>query len=99
MLMKPRLFPILVIPAALLLAALTGGGCATDKDRPVVVVTSPKVHADAPPPARVEVRTVPPGEDHIWTPGYWTSVNHRWIWIPGAWSRADVAVGGGVDVE
>lgn len=97
--MKQRLFPILVVPAALLLAGITGGGCATEKERPVVVVTSPKVHADSAPPARVEVRTVSPGEDYLWTPGYWASVNDRWIWIPGAWTPADVAVGGAVDIE
>lgn len=97
--MKKRLCLLLAVPVVSLLAGIAGGGCATERERPVVVVVSPKDMADAPPPSRVEVRPVSPGGEHVWTSGYWTRVDYRWVWIPGAWTEPGVAVGGGVDIE
>ena len=39
----------------------------------------------APPPVRVETRTVSPGVGYVWTPGYWRWSGIEYVWVPGTW--------------
>lgn len=41
----------------------------------------------APPPARVEVRSVAPGPGYVWIDGYWGYPGGRYTWVPGYWAR------------
>jgi hypothetical protein len=40
---------------------------------------------EAPPPVRVERRTVAPGTGYVWTNGYWRWTGVRYEWVPGSW--------------
>jgi len=40
---------------------------------------------EAPPPVRVETRTVAPGPGYVWTSGYWRWTGARYEWVPGGW--------------
>ncbi len=40
---------------------------------------------EAPPPVRVETRTVAPGPGYVWTNGYWRWTGARYEWVPGSW--------------
>jgi len=45
--------------------------------------------ATAPPPALPDYSQPPcPGEDYIWTPGYWSYSSAGYYWVPGAWVLA-----------
>jgi len=55
-----------------------------------------------PPPLRSEARTLQPGPEHVWIPGYWKwgGINYEWVdgrwvkgkkgkvWVPGTWEQA-----------
>jgi len=55
-----------------------------------------------PPPLRNEARTLQPGPEHVWIPGYWKwgGINYEWVdgrwvkgkkgkvWVPGTWEQA-----------
>ncbi len=41
----------------------------------------------APPPPRVEVRTVAPSPNHIWINGHWAWRYGQHTWIPGHWAE------------
>lgn len=41
---------------------------------------------EAPPPARVEVISAPPGREFVWIAGYWTW-NDEYVWMPGHWAH------------
>ncbi len=41
----------------------------------------------APPPLPVYAQPPCPGEDYIWTPGYWSYGPTGYVWVPGAWLR------------
>src|SRR5689334_9202392 len=40
---------------------------------------------EAPPPVRVETRTVAPGPGYVWTSGYWRWNGARYEWVSGSW--------------
>jgi WXXGXW repeat (2 copies) len=40
---------------------------------------------EAPPPVRVETRTVAPGPGYVWTSGYWRWTGAGYQWVPGGW--------------
>ena len=40
---------------------------------------------EAPPPVRVETRTVAPGPGYVWTSGYWRWTGAGYQWVPGSW--------------
>ena len=40
---------------------------------------------EAPPPVRVETRTVAPGPGYVWTSGYWRWTGAGYEWVPGSW--------------
>ncbi len=44
---------------------------------------------EAPPPARVELRSARPYPRAVWIPGHWKwrGRRRRYIWIPGHWRR------------
>jgi len=42
----------------------------------------------APPPLPVYVQPICPGEDYIWTPGYWAYADGDYYWVPGTWVLA-----------
>jgi hypothetical protein len=45
--------------------------------------------ASEPPPPLPEYEQPPsPGDDYLWTPGYWGYVSTGYYWIPGAWVQA-----------
>ena len=45
--------------------------------------------APAPPPPLPDYRQPPcPGENYIWTPGYWAYEDTGYYWVPGAWVLA-----------
>ena len=88
--MKPRLFSLLLSPMMMLTGALLAGGCASDKNRPVVALPSPKYLADALPPGQVEIQTAAPEDSPALRPGFWTRVNTHWVWRPGSWTPANV---------
>jgi len=43
------------------------------------------VVTEAPPPVRVETRTVAPGPGYVWTSGYWRWTGAGYQWVPGSW--------------
>ncbi len=44
------------------------------------------VQASEPPPPLPDYSQPPaPGDDYIWTPGYWGYANAGYYWVPGAW--------------
>jgi hypothetical protein len=48
-----------------------------------------EVYASEPPPPLPEYSQPPvPGDDYIWTPGYWSYANAGYYWVPGAWVLA-----------
>jgi hypothetical protein len=51
----------------------------------VVVVPGVRVTV-APPPPRVEVRTVAPSPQHVWLPGHWAWRGGGHVWLPGHWA-------------
>jgi hypothetical protein len=47
------------------------------------------VYAAEPPPPLPEYNQPPcPGDDYIWTPGYWGWENSGYYWVPGVWVTA-----------
>jgi WXXGXW repeat (2 copies) len=47
------------------------------------------VYASQPPPPLPQYDQPPcPGDDYIWTPGYWNNANAGYYWVPGAWVLA-----------
>ena len=58
---------------------VTTGPVATQPVTREVLVTQ------APPPVRVETRTVAPGPSYIWTNGYWQWTGASYAWVPGHW--------------
>lgn len=51
---------------------------------------SPVAYAPQPPPELPEYQQPPcPGDDYIWTPGYWNYASRSgYYWVPGVWVRA-----------
>jgi hypothetical protein len=48
-----------------------------------------EVYASEPPPPLPEYsQPAVPGDDYIWTPGYWSYANAGYYWVPGAWVLA-----------
>ncbi|MGO9436439.1 MAG: hypothetical protein ACLP00_19360 [Terracidiphilus sp.] len=43
---------------------------------------------DPPPPLPAYDQPDCPGEDYIWTPGYWDYASDGYYWVPGAWVEA-----------
>jgi hypothetical protein len=41
--------------------------------------------AFAPPDLPVYEQPLCPGEDYIWTPGYWAYADDDYYWVPGTW--------------
>src|SRR5579862_8903172 len=49
----------------------------------------PLTYAPQPPPPLPEYQQPPcPGENYIWTPGYWAYESTGYYWVPGAWVLA-----------
>jgi hypothetical protein len=49
----------------------------------------PVATAPEPPPALPEYQQPPaPGDDYLWTPGYWGYVSTGYYWVPGVWVQA-----------
>jgi hypothetical protein len=48
----------------------------------------PVVASEPPPPLPNYDQPPVPGEDYIWTPGYWDYANDGYYWVPGAWVLA-----------
>jgi hypothetical protein len=49
----------------------------------------PVATAPEPPPALPEYQQpAAPGDDYLWTPGYWGYVSTGYYWVPGAWVQA-----------
>jgi hypothetical protein len=47
------------------------------------------VQASEPPPSLPDYEQPPaPGDDYVWTPGYWAYANAGYYWVPGAWVLA-----------
>ena len=47
-------------------------------------VTREVLVTQAPPPVRVETRTVAPGPSYVWTNGYWQWTGAGYQWVPAA---------------
>lgn len=58
---------------------VTTGPVATQPVTREVLVTQ------APPPVRVETRTVAPGPSYVWMNGYWQWTGASYAWMPGHW--------------
>jgi hypothetical protein len=39
------------------------------------------------PPDRVEVITVRPSPEHVWSRGRWEHRGEAWVWVGGRWER------------
>jgi hypothetical protein len=49
----------------------------------------PEYTAPDPPPAMPEYQQPPaPGDDYLWTPGYWSYASAGYYWVPGVWVQA-----------
>ena len=49
----------------------------------------PEYTADQPPPPLLDYdQPYDPGDDYIWTPGYWAWSPDGYYWVPGAWVEA-----------
>jgi hypothetical protein len=47
------------------------------------------IQASEPPPPLPDYNQPPaPGDDYVWTPGYWSYANAGYYWVPGAWVLA-----------
>jgi hypothetical protein len=55
-----------------------------------VVVPGVRVSV-APPPPRVEVRTVAPSPQHVWIGGHWAWRDSAHVWLPGHWALPPAA--------
>jgi hypothetical protein len=50
---------------------------------------APEGYAPQPPPAMPEYQQPPaPGDDYLWTPGYWNYASAGYYWVPGVWVQA-----------
>jgi hypothetical protein len=50
---------------------------------------APEYTAPQPPPALPEYDQPPaPGDDYLWTPGYWGYASAGYYWVPGVWVQA-----------
>jgi hypothetical protein len=58
---------------------VTTGPVATQPVTREVLVTQ------APPPVRVETRTIAPGPSYVWMNGYWQWTGANYAWVPGHW--------------
>jgi len=80
-----------------LLAVLGLAGCVAET--PVTTTTTTEVTrsvttgpaprevlvTEAPPPVRIETRTVAPGPGYVWTSGYWRWTGSGYQWVSGSW--------------
>lgn len=66
----------------LILAAVVLGASANSFGRVFVGINV------APPPLKVYAQPVCPGDDYIWTPGYWAYGPAGYYWVNGAWVLA-----------
>jgi hypothetical protein len=52
----------------------------------------PVATAPEPPPALPDYQQPPaPGDDYLWTPGYWNYASAGYYWVPGVWVQAPYA--------
>jgi hypothetical protein len=52
----------------------------------------PVATAPEPPPALPDYQQPPaPGDDYLWTPGYWNYASVGYYWVPGVWVQAPYA--------
>ena len=58
---------------------------------PGVNYTAQAVAPEAPPDLPQYDQPAAPGENYIWTPGYWAWSNRGYYWVPGAWVLAPYA--------
>jgi hypothetical protein len=59
---------------------------AAPSDDAAVAPSADAVEAPEPPPPLPEYQQPPcPGDDYLWTPGYWDYANAGYYWVPGAW--------------
>jgi WXXGXW repeat (2 copies) len=50
---------------------------------------APEDYAPQPPPALPEYQQPEaPGDDYLWTPGYWSYASAGYYWVPGVWVQA-----------
>ena len=47
--------------------------------------TEPVVVPVAPPAPQTEVIPVSPGDEYVWTSGYWRWSGGQWVWTPGSY--------------
>src|SRR5882724_10811369 len=84
--MKTQAINVVAIAAV---AGFLASGCFTQREvvrAPVAIApTGPIVVSSEPPPPRQEVVGVAPSAEKVWTPGYWSFTNNRWVWMPGHW--------------
>src|ERR1700685_1787699 len=65
------------------------GSYPTDDSSGGDVDSEPAVYASQPPPELPEYSQPPcPGDNYIWTPGYWNYSSAGYYWVPGAWMVA-----------
>jgi hypothetical protein len=57
----------------------------TEVEIPVTPAGESLIVDQAPPPAKMETRTLAPSVTHAWVPGYWYWSGQGWIWIGGTW--------------
>src|SRR3984957_18354761 len=66
-----------------------GNGSSTGQYDDASYGEQPEYYADQPPPALPEYDQPPaPGDDYIWTPGYWSYASAGYYWVPGVWVQA-----------